>query len=118
MRTVMVAVVALGLAASAHGAERVDELFATWLQAQRGAKSLVAQLMLIKKNKAPGATQKFTGKLQVLRNAKGELFASYDVVPVGTKGQGETFLFVKGATYRLDHATKTATRYRVAEGEM
>jgi hypothetical protein len=120
--SVFVGTVLIGLAATCvERAQRIDELFASWAEAQRSVKSLVIQFTLEKKDPVFRERAKANGSFRLIRTSKGEVFASYEVSPFKTKTEDQercSGLLNNGAVYLLYHNTKNAIRFDPPPGEL
>jgi hypothetical protein len=101
------------ISAVARGADRQDELFASWEQAQRSLKSLAVEFALEINDRLFNEQHKLEGVFRLIRTPKGELLASYDEIEKDAKfGRGLRFsaLLNDGCLYWLDRDRKTAER--------
>ncbi len=73
--------------ASAEAAGRLDQLFASWQEAQRGVRSLVVQFSLETFDQAFNERSKAVGTFRLIRTPTGKLFASYKITQPRGKGQ-------------------------------
>lgn len=121
MRAFVVTLVALGfVAASADGADRLDELFASWEEAQRGFKSLVVEFSLDRADEVWREREKADGTFRLLRTPNGEIYASCEFTqPRLRNGKKERWstLLNSGKLYALKHDDKVALRFD-AEGDV
>ena len=101
------------------GAERQDQLFESWEQAQRGVKSLVVNFTLERKDPAFGRREQSEGTLLLIRTSKGEVFASYEVVSKKPMAEERlSCLLHKGSIYLLKHGSKTAIKIEAEDGDL
>jgi hypothetical protein len=105
------------------GADRQDQLFASWQKAQRGVESLVVRFTLETTDFAFKQRQKADGTFRLLRTTKGEVFASYEVTEPQAKCDKQerySCLLNQRTIYLLDHDKKTAIaiRFESSEGDL
>jgi hypothetical protein len=113
-------IVSVGLACT-DAADRKDQLFASWQEAQRDLKSLVVQFTLETNDPIHNERHKADGTFRLIRTPKGEVFASYDFPGSKAKdGKQEqcSGLLCHGAVYLLNHDHNTAIRFQLAEGDL
>src|SRR5262245_38348861 len=112
MRVLTASLVVVGLVASwAKGDERLDQLFASWVEAQRDVNALVVEFSLETRDSLTGKREKSDGTLRLMRTPNGEVLASYEVAePAGSRDRWSGLL--NGRTvYLLNHDKKTAIRF-------
>lgn len=103
------------------GADRKDDLFASWQGAQRDVSSLIVEFTLKTKDLAIDKVQSANGAFRLIRTGKGEVFASYEVLPQGTKddkSSQSSGLLNNGSIYLLNHDNKTAIKFEFGDGEL
>ena len=108
------------IAGLASGADRKDDLFASWQKAQRDAQSLIVEFTLTTKDPLAGNVQNAEGA-RLIRTPKGEVFASYELTQQGTKGDQParfTGLLHEGKIYVLNYDKKTAVSFEFTDGEL
>jgi hypothetical protein len=115
---VCIGIVAIAMPAAA--ADRQDELFASWKQAQRDVRSLVVEFTL-ETQAIWHTTEQYEGTFKLVRTPEGEIFASHDIA--GKKpgaGQQERWggLLNGGRVYLLDYDKKLAIKFEPAESEL
>jgi hypothetical protein len=121
MRSYVASLLVVGfIGACAHGDDRLDELFASWQEAHRGVKSLVVDFTLETWDPIFKDRERAEGTFRLVRTAKGEVFASYELVhkrqddkPLRLSG-----LLNGGAVYLLDQEKKTAHRFEFTDDEL
>src|SRR5947199_10340495 len=114
MRSFVGGVLALVLiSAVALGADRQDELFASWEQAQRNLKSLAVEFTLEINDRTFNIHQKGEGRFRLVRSQNGDIFASYDETEKDARSHAVvrfSALLNGSCLYVLDHDSKTAER--------
>jgi len=121
MRAFLGSLLVVGLAASADRADRRDQLYASWQEAQRGVKSLVVEFTRETRDPIFKERQKAEGAFRLIRTPKGEVFASYEIVEPEAKGDKQerwSGLLHNGTVYLLDHDKKTAIRFEQTGGDL
>jgi hypothetical protein len=109
------------LAACADGADRQDQLFASWQDAQRDVKSLVVEFTLETWDTSFQAGEKAEGTFRLIRTANGDVLASCEVREPQAKGEKRerwSGLLHKGTVYLLNDDKKTAIRFEPADGDV
>jgi len=110
------ALIATILAANVGEANRLEELFSSWRDAQSKMKSLVVDFSYEIKDSTFNRRTTFQGGLRLLRTADGELLGRYVLKETGsTPGPDiEALLnhgFNHGSVYWLNHEDKSAIRF-------
>ncbi len=122
MRVFAASFLVVGLVAlCADGADRQDELFASWQEAQRDIKSLVVEFALETRDPTFDMRKMADGTFRLLRTPKGEVFASYELTQVKAKGavpERLSGLLNNGTVYLLHHDRKTAIRFELTDGDL
>jgi hypothetical protein len=112
---------AFGSAARADGADRKDQLFATWQEAQRSTTTLVVEFTLKTWDPTFSKRHQFEGTFRLIRSPKGEVLASYEVALAKAKGdvpERSSGLLSNGKVYLLNHDKKTAIRFEPSDGDL
>ncbi|HMC65212.1 MAG TPA: hypothetical protein VKI65_09765 [Gemmataceae bacterium] len=107
--------------AVAHGADRQDQLFASWEQAQREVRSLVVEFTLQTKDTIREERHKTEGTFRLIRTRNGKLFASYEAIEKKPNGDGQerwSGLLNDGAVYLLNANQKAAIRFEPVDGDL
>jgi hypothetical protein len=104
------------------GEVRQEQLFRSWEKAKADTRSLVVDFTLEHTNRVRDEKWRFEGTVKLLRTAKGELLASYTLVPMDKPGEAGKPVFagllVGGALYLLNADAKTALRIDPANGDV
>jgi hypothetical protein len=122
MRAFPVSLFALCLGAvGASGADRKDQLFASWQQAQRSAKSLVIEFTQETWEPNFNKRETFYGIVRLIRTPKGEVFASEELTTIRPKPEKQDrmrCLLNNGIVYVLNHDEKSALGFEVPGSEL
>jgi hypothetical protein len=122
MRRFLASLLIVGLVvASASGADRQDQLFASWEEAQRGVTSLVVTFTLETWDPTFDVRHKADGTFRLFRTPKGELLGSYEITQPRTKGDGQvrvSGLLNNATLYLLDNDQKMALMFELTEGDL
>lgn len=115
MRTLVIGLFVVCLVANhTDGADRKSELFASWQKAQRGVKSLIVEFTMESNDLVFKKRERGEGTFRLIRTAKGELFASYDVRCKNAKPEEVCIsgLLSNEKVYLLNHGKKVAIRFK------
>lgn len=102
-------------------ANRQEQLFASWQEAQRTAKSLVIQFTLITRDPIFEEGEKAEGTLRLICTADGNILGSYEITPPKIKNYNPdqlSAILYKGIGYVLNHDKKTAFRMEPADADL
>ncbi|MBV9124835.1 MAG: hypothetical protein JO112_15885 [Planctomycetes bacterium] len=122
MRKFAAVVLVLGFFAPwADGADRLDQLFASWQEAQHSVRALVVEFILEYKDPFFNEPLKAEGTFRLIRTSRGEVFALYETTyPGGKAEKQERFigLLNLGRVYLLDPDKKKAIRFEPKDGDV
>src|SRR5437899_1743329 len=102
------------VAAWANAGDRLDELFASWEEAQRDVKTLVVEFSQKAKDPLVDKWETTECTFRLIRSPNGEVFASYEFgepVERAVKRDRWSGLLNNRAVYLLNHDKKTAVRF-------
>jgi hypothetical protein len=109
------------ITASVDGADRLDQLFASWQAKQREVKSLVVEFTLEIKDRAFETVEQRNGTIRLLHTPKGKVFASYELAEPPAKGEKPKWfraLLNDGKIYVLQQDKKRALRLEATDGDL
>jgi len=112
MRAFTASILVVGLVATrAIGDDRLDQLFASWAEAQRDVKAIVVKFSLEARDSITGKREKSDGTFRLVRTANGEVLASYQIAELAATHDRWSGLLNGGTVYLLNLDKKAAIRF-------